>query len=237
MLRALVFDFDGLIFDTESACFTAWQQLFADHGSTLSLSEWIDAIGRAPGDHDPTRLLAAKLGRQLDSKRLRREQQRRERRLLLRQPACPGARELIRDAQSAGLRLAVASSSEIAWVRRYLRQLGLRRSFETLACASATLRAKPNPDVYLAALAALRVPARAAVALEDSVHGVCAANAAGILCVAVPNPLLREFDFSDAALRVGSLTELSIPRLASLVAPGKDASPPGGDAGGPPSAG
>ena len=79
-------------------------------------------------------------------------------------------------------------------------------------------RSKPDPAVYLAAVACLGVAAGECVAIEDSPHGIDAARRAGLCCVAVPGPLTRDLDLSAADLRVDSVAELSVGRLAALLA-------------------
>jgi HAD superfamily hydrolase (TIGR01509 family) len=217
MLRALVFDFDGLILDTETPSYEAWREVFEEHGTTLPLSLWIDIIGRPPGEHAPLLLLEQRIGRPVDRGRLLREQLESELARIERESVLPGAETLIAAADRAGVRLAVASSSEMDWVETHLRRLGLRDRFQVLSCASSMLPGKPAPDVYLHALRGLGVAAAEAVALEDSLHGVTAANAAGITSVAVPGVLLREATFAHAALRVDSLERLTIERLAALL--------------------
>jgi len=217
MLRALLFDFDGLILDTETPCYEAWNEIFKEHGTALPQELWIDIIGRPPGDHDPLALLESRIGRSLEREPLRQRHREREHRRILEQPVLPGVRQLIAAASAASMRLAVASSSERSWVEEHLERIGLLNAFETLACASETVPGKPSPDVYLAAMRALDVRPEECVALEDSLNGVDAAVAAGILCVAVPGPLLTSRPFPAAALRVDTVAELSISRLTSLL--------------------
>ncbi|UCF10620.1 MAG: HAD-IA family hydrolase [Candidatus Bipolaricaulota bacterium] len=217
MLRALVFDFDGLILDTETPRYEAWREIFAEHGCELPLAEWIRVIGRAPGDHDPTEILQSCAGRPLDRGRILRDHERRENRRIAELSACPGVVDLIGEACAAGLALAVASSSDHPWVAGHLRRLGLHEAFAVISCASSEVAAKPAPDVYDLALRELGVTAAEAVAFEDSHHGVDAATAAGIACVAVPNRLTRTLAFPDAALRVDTLEGLDVSAIASLV--------------------
>ncbi|MDQ6858636.1 MAG: HAD-IA family hydrolase [Chloroflexota bacterium] len=118
------------------------------------------------------------------------------------------------EARSRGLRIAVCSSSTPKWVEGHLHRLGLRSLFDHVQCRDRPdLRAKPAPDLYLAACAGLGVPAADAIAFEDSRNGMLAAQAAGMRCVVVPNELTVAMDLSDADHRVASLTEVSLQML------------------------
>jgi beta-phosphoglucomutase-like phosphatase (HAD superfamily) len=105
---------------------------------------------------------------------------------------------------------AIASSSELEWVVSHLDRLGLRDAFASVACHGPELRAKPDPDTYLAACAALGVEPAAALAVEDSPHGIRAARAAGLRVVAVPNDVTARLDLSAADLRLPSLAACTL---------------------------
>ena len=218
-LRAIVFDFDGLIIETETPVFQAWAELFAEHGQELSLDFWKTIIGT--NTFDTAAELERRLGHPLDRDELMRVRRARELELAHAQPLQPGVLELIAEARAAGVRLGVASSSTRRWVGGHLEHRGLAARFDCIRCrddADVGGRSKPDPAVYLAALRCLGVPAAEAVAIEDSPHGIAAAAAAGLRCVAVPGPLTRDLDLSRADLRVDSITELSVARLTMLVA-------------------
>lgn len=120
--------------------------------------------------------------------------------LLKHEQVMPGVRELIEEATTRGVRLAIASSSERAWVVDHLAGIGLLECFEVIACAEDVAATKPAPDLYEKALRSLGVSPDRAIAFEDSVYGVAAAKAAGLFCVAVPNRVTRHLPFSNADL-------------------------------------
>jgi HAD superfamily hydrolase (TIGR01509 family) len=209
-IRALVFDFDGLILDTETSVFEAWVAVFEEHGCSLTLDEWHHEVGTRNG-LDLERMLAERSGRtdlDIDAIQARRRTDR-DRRLAA-EEIRPGVVEWLDAAAERDLGLAVASSSEPEWVEPHLIRLGLRDRFAYLACWEGRLRAKPEPDLYLAACAAIDVDPAAALAIEDSAHGVTAAKAAGLRVVAVPNGVTAGMDFGRADLIVTSLAELSL---------------------------
>lgn len=216
MLRAVVFDFDGLILETETPVFQAWSEVFAEHGQELSLDFWKTIIGT--NTFDAAGELEARLGTRLDRSELTELRRARELELAEAQPLQPGVEDLIEEARSAGLRLAVASSSRRSWVAGHLERRGLLGRFDCVRCRDDVGGlSKPDPAVYLAVLDCLRVDAGDTVAIEDSPYGVQAARSAGLACVAVPGPLTADLDLSAADLRAESVADLDVGRLRELV--------------------
>jgi HAD superfamily hydrolase (TIGR01509 family) len=115
------------------------------------------------------------------------------------------------------MRLAVASSSPRSWVGGHLERLGIIDHFDHLRCADDVRQVKPDPELYLAALAALGVAAHEAIALEDSPNGVLAAKRAGLFCVAVPNSLTRQMPLDHADRLVDSLADLPLQDLVDSI--------------------
>lgn len=209
-IEAVVFDFDGLILDTEGPVFTAWQEEFAAHGCPpLTIDEWALEIGTS-GGLDLVDLIRTRATLPFDEAVMHERRRSRCAQLLARESARPGVREWLDEADSLGLGLAIASSSPHDWVEPQLEQLGLRDRFAHIACFGAELAGKPAPDTYLAACAALSVDPGAALAIEDSPHGVTAAKAAGLWCVAVPHEITERLDLSHADLRLDSLAATTL---------------------------
>jgi len=210
---ALVFDFDGLILDTEGPVFTAWQEEFAAHGcSPLTLDEWSKEIGTA-GGLDLVALIRARATRPVDEETLHRRRRDRRDELLATEHARPGVHAWLDAADALGLRLGVASSSTRDWVEPLLDRLGIRDRFGHVVCfgdGHPPAPAKPAPDLYRAACAALGVEPGAAVALEDSPHGIAAAKAAGLWCVAVPHAITERLDLSQADVVLRSLADVPL---------------------------
>jgi HAD superfamily hydrolase (TIGR01509 family) len=216
-LRAAILDFDGLIVETESTCFASWQAVFAEHGHTYALEDFLRIVGAHTSLHDPRRLLEERCGRALDWPVLDARRLERERRLAGQQPLRPGVAALLDHARARGLALAVASSSSHGWVDGHLARTGILARFDTVVCRGDAPRTKPEPDLYLEALRRLGVPAAAAVAFEDSHNGALAAKRAGLWCVAVPSPLTQSQDFSHADLRLPSLAGVDFAELARVL--------------------
>jgi HAD superfamily hydrolase (TIGR01509 family) len=211
-VKLIIFDFDGLILDTEAPVYDAWQEIYGEHGHALAFEKWAECIGTADV-FDPCADLQALVARTLDADALTRRHRVRTDCLIAERPVLPGVREYIAEARRLGMTLGVASSSSVGWVDGHLRRLGLRDAFSVVRCAGDVPRVKPDPALYLAVLEATGIPAGEAVALEDSPNGVLAAKRAGLTCVAVPNPLTARLDLSAADLRLVSLAELPLSAL------------------------
>ncbi len=217
MIRALIFDLDGLILDTESVVYASWQSAYRDHGVPLPLDLWQRAIGSDETHFEPlSYLLARRPG--LDVEELQAQRRAVRDRLLARLTPCAGVAERIAEARERGLGLAVASSSEREWVEHHLGRLGLRAHFAALRCREDVARVKPDPALYLGALEALGVEPEHALAFEDSTNGVAAAVAAGLRCVAIPGPMTRGLCFDAARLCLASLAEHSLGEILARVA-------------------
>jgi HAD superfamily hydrolase (TIGR01509 family) len=215
---AVVFDFDGLVVDTEAPVFEAWRAVFESHGCPpLTVEQWSLWIGRDTDNAEIIELLVAGASRPVDLEAMHATRRAHLSGLLSLEVVRPGVEAWLDEADRSGLGLAIASSSSDWWVLGHLERLGLRERFAYVACASATLAGKPAPDTYLAACAALEVVPRRAVAVEDSPNGIAAAKAAGLHCVAVPNPLTESLDLSAADLRLGSLADCSLAEAVTRV--------------------
>ena len=216
MIRAIVFDFDGLILDTEVPEFQSWQAIYQAHGCTLPLAVWATCIGTTDA-FDPYAYLEEQLGRAVDREAVQRQQRQQCDTLIATQAVLPGVHDYIAEARLLGLQLGVASSSSHAWVNGHLTRLALSQHFVCIKCRDDVPRPKPDPALYQAALAALGVRPEEAIALEDSPHGIAAAKRAGLFCVAVPNLLTRQLPLDHADLQIPSLAALPLPDLLRAV--------------------
>lgn len=217
MIEALIFDFDGLILDTETPDYQSWKELYEAYGCDLPIDLWQSNIGAV--DHfDPYAYLEAQLGKRLDRKQISQQRRQRDDELLAAQTILPGVEQYLIDARQLGLRTGLASSSDHSWVDRHLDQLRLNHYFEVVICRDDVgNRGKPQPDVYLATIAALQVEPGQGLALEDSPNGVAAAKQAGLFCVAVPNEMTRQLDFARADYRLNSLASMPLTALIDRI--------------------
>jgi len=213
MIRALLFDFDGTILDTEICDYEAWRAVYLSYGFDLPLAVWSPGFHDAIEKFDPHRELEARLGYPLQRHTIRHQHERFEADLIARQPLRPGIADYLHRAGLQGLRVAIVSSETRSWITGHLARLHLETAFDTICCADDSRHLKPEPDLYLLALKRLELSASEAVAIEDSPNGILAARRAGLYCVAVPNPVTGQFDLSHANLQVTSLADLPFEHL------------------------
>ena len=231
MLEALIFDLDGTLADTEETHRQAFNAAFIEFalwwdwspplyasllktsGGKERLRDYIGTLRVSAAERE--RLLAIVPALHDTKTRIYTE-------LLVRgqRPFRPGVLPLLRAAKSAGLKLAIASTTTSANVDALLQaNLGAARdlAFDVIACGDQVPVKKPAPDIYRLVLASLRLPSEACIAFEDSLNGLRAAKAAGLATVVTPSRWTAEEDFAGADLVLPSLEGLDLPRLDRLL--------------------
>jgi HAD superfamily hydrolase (TIGR01509 family) len=218
--KALIFDFDGTLLDTETPEFYAWQTIYREHGSNLALADWLEGVGTWYA-FDPYADLARKLGRDVDRAAIKQRLKTLHVDVLLEMQLRDGAVRLIHEAKARGLKLAVASSSSHKWVDGHLSRYDLLDQFDAVKCRDdvGEGRCKPHPDLYVAALTALGVQADEAVAFEDSLNGIRAAQAAGIFVIGIANEVTRHMQLGLANRLIDSFEDVSLDAFGKTNAP------------------
>ena len=217
MIRALLFDFDGLLVDTESPSYEAWADVYRRHGHELTIERWSAAIGTLDG-FDPFGDLEGLLGRPLDRETVNARRRELEFAASDLEELRDGVAEYLEEAKRLGLARAIVSSSGQEWIRRHLERLDLLEGWSCIVAADGdAARAKPRPTLYLEALERLDVTADEAIAFEDSPNGITAAKAAGLYCIAVPNPITATLDVTHADLVLPSLEDVPLAELLRRV--------------------
>lgn len=217
MIDAIVFDFDGLIVDTETPEFDSWQEIFAEYGARLERGMWDWAIGRQGLDFDIYEHLAELSGERIDPEVVRPRMRRRYLDRIERNPVLPGVVDYLHAAKDMDLKLAVASSSSPGWAAGHLERRGLLQHFAFVLHAGDVVNAKPAPDLYTLAVERLGVAPQHALAIEDSVNGLTAAKAAGLYCAVVPNPMTQGMAFDAADIRLNALSDVPLADLLALL--------------------
>jgi len=222
MLKALIFDFDGLILDTETPEVLVWQSIYREHGFELPVEEWEKTIGGyGISNFDAAEHLAHLTQGRLDpvSSRVRYRKESNE--LIHASAVLPGVVRMIEQAKESGLKVAIGSSSPHSWVDAHAKRIGIFDYFDRIICQDDVPpgRTKPNPDIFLKALEQLDVQKDAAVVFEDSPNGVLAARRAGIFVVGVPNPLTAKMGVKGD-ITIPSLAQLSLHELNEYVKKG-----------------
>jgi HAD superfamily hydrolase (TIGR01509 family) len=215
VFQAVLFDFDGLILDTECPEFISWQEIFDRHGLALPLETWVAHTGKGAGvgSFSPSEALETLLGRPIDRDAIRVGRRKRFAELMRDEALLPGVEDRLQEARHLGWKVGLVSSSPREWVTSYLTPFGLTDAFDALFCGDEVSRTKPDPELYLKALSYFSLHANQAVVLEDSINGIAAAKAAGLYCVAVPNALTRHSRLDQADLIVNSLADITLQEL------------------------
>ena len=212
LIKAIVFDFDGVIIDTETPLYVSWQEIFRGYNAHLELSIWTRLIGTAE-TFDVCQHLEDLTGIAFDREKLNTERRKRYLGLIDANPLMAGVVDYIDAAERGGLGLGIASSSDRKWIISHLTERGLVEKFSTVISRDDVERAKPEPDLFLAAVDALGVRPDEAIAIEDSANGVTAAKRAGLYTVVVPNEMTRDLPLDHADLRLDSLACMPLAQL------------------------
>ena len=205
-IKAVLFDHDGTLVDSEPTHFRMWQEVLTPYGVALSEKQYrdnyagvptaanaVDMVSRFAIDEVPAVLADAKNSAT---------------RTFLSRTAfslMPGVREVLPLFRSGGLRLAIVTGAGSNGVQATLRVHALHEFFETVVSGDDVKRSKPAPDCHLLAIERLGLRPSECIAIEDTEHGVNAATSAGIACLAVPTDMSKHHDFSKATAVLGEL--------------------------------
>ena len=215
---AVIFDFDGVVLDSETPEYEAHRRIYERHGAALTVEEWCDCIGIHSEGHEERWF--SRLCERVDPAPTPEEYQAERKRnfieLVPREPR-RGIRELLEALRDANVPTAIASSAPARWVVPAADRIGMTPLFRTIVSGSDVARGKPAPDVYLEATRRLGVDPAWSVAIEDSGPGLASARAAGLKTVAIPHWLTEQHELTGADLRVAHAGELTVARLATLL--------------------
>ncbi len=218
MIAALLFDFDGVVVDTEVPTYQSWRDTYAEFGVDLSLEDWLPAVGSGSsteGAFDAVAHLEGLIGRTVDREAVIAGRSRRKAELYARAPLLPGVAERLAEAQERQLKTAIVTRNREDRVGAQLRSVGLEHEWDALVCANENpLRDKA--ELYRIALSTLEVDAAEALAFEDSPAGLEAAKRAGVRCAAVPSEITRSLSFEGADLVLPSLAAHSLDEILRL---------------------
>ena len=221
-IRGLLFDFDGLLIDTETPSRLAYEELYREHGHELPLEQWATLVGTIGARFDPDAHLEELVGQPLDWEQLTARRRAREDELCDLEDLRPGIEDYLAEAERRGLKTAIVSSSTRDWIARHLQRLDRANGWGVIVAADGdTTRAKPQPALYLEALDVLGLSADEAIAFEDSLNGIRAAKGAGIFVVAVPNPITETFALDEADLLLTSLEDVPLEDLLARIEAGR----------------
>ena len=214
-IKGIIFDFDGLILDTETPKFNTWCDIYKKYGLDFSISLWAKCLGADHKAFDPLMYLLQNVKHELDPNAISEDFDQRSLELIVSQPELPGVTETLDSAQSMGLRFGLASSGDRAWVQSHLTRLDLLNRFECIYTRDDVTAVKPDPELFQRAMNHLGLRPDETIVFEDSPLGIKAARNAGCFCVAVPNNISNQLDLSQASLRVNALNQFTLPELIS----------------------
>ncbi|TBL77253.1 HAD family hydrolase [Paenibacillus thalictri] len=217
MIKAVVFDFDGLIMDTETFEYYSFRDLLQDYGLELPFQLYSSRIGGHVDSFDPYRYLQERCAEPLDRELLRELRREKFAALFANEHARPGVEDYLCEAKEAGLLIGLASSAPKDWVVPLLDKLRLTSYFGCIRTFENATRVKPDPELYLQVLQFFDIAPQEAVAFEDSPNGALAAKRAGMRCVIVPNELTRGLTFPEVDLRLNSMRDLSLNTMIRLL--------------------
>lgn len=216
MIKAIIFDFDGLILDTETHEYEVLQEIFKEQGSELPMSVWGKVIGTA-SDFNPFAYLEEQIGRSVNHEHLTHLQKEKFEKRISAEAARPGVEAYLMAAKELGLKIGLASSSSYEWVSSYLESLNLIAYFECIRTSNHVQFVKPDPALYIEAAKCLGVKPGECLAFEDSVNGALAAKKAGMFCTIVPNSVTSHLEFGDVDHRLKSMAEMELEKVISLI--------------------
>ena len=218
VIEALIFDFDGVILDTETPDFGTWRDEFELHGVELERSLWSSFIGGGAGTFDVYAHLEGLLGRSVDRELVRVRRRRRYLEIVESSPLLPGVTDRMVQARELGLKVGVASSSNREWVEGHLVRRDLMRLVDSVRSRDDVSSVKPDPELFLASAGSMGVRPGACLAIEDSANGVTAATGAGMFCVVVTNPMTKDMALGHADLRLDALSDMPLAELLERAA-------------------
>lgn len=206
-IAAVLFDFDGVLVDTEWAIYQAWRRTFAAHGQHLPLDVYTRCIGSDFETWSPKTHLEELTGDSFDWHDLDARRQREIVADLQHEGPMPGAIEWLRLLCAEGMPRAVVSSSSHHWVDGWLERLGMAGYFDAVVCRGDAPRIKPAPDLFVEAAKRLGVAQADCLVVEDSLNGLKAAKEAGMQAWVIPNRVTAGLDFSQADRAFRSMIE------------------------------
>lgn len=213
MIKALIFDFDGTVIDTETPWYKAFSGAYREQNAELTLDMYASCIGSGYDAFNPYEQLMNRMKLPIYLDAFRDSIRNRHASLMEQEDIRPGVLNYLKAAKTRGLRLGLVSSSFKRSMLPQLLKLGIAGYFDVICTADDITRANPEPDLYQHALSRLGVKAEEAIAFEDSPNGLKAARAAGLYTVLIPNALSEQLEFEPANYRVESLDELDLRQL------------------------
>ncbi|MFH0832450.1 MAG: HAD family phosphatase [Candidatus Aenigmatarchaeota archaeon] len=213
MIKAAIFDMDGLLIDSEPMHFAAWKSVYENHGLTLTEDEYPQFVGT--GDITVGIYAASRFKLAINPENLVEEKKRIYLDLIKGIKFVEGAVPLIKSFRSNKIKTAIATSYWRNIIDSIMKPNGYGELFDLVVCGDDVKEVKPSPEIYILAAKKLAVEPRECIALEDSRSGVLAAKAAGIFCVAIPNMYSKHQNLPADMIRK-SLKEVKLEEILNI---------------------
>ncbi len=207
-IKALIFDMDGVLVDSEPCHLQAYQELLGRLGHPYTGEDNREFLGRK--DITILGILNERYNLKSSAEALLVEKEAILARLLATAVPRPGVVKTLETAKRLGLPIAVASSATLPTIKLVVDVLKIRSYFKTLTSGDEVAHGKPAPDVFLLAAERLGVKPEHSLVIEDTYNGVLAAKAAGMYCVAIPCAVTKHQDHSAADKLLQSMEELDL---------------------------
>lgn len=214
MINTFIFDFDGLILDTELACYQTWVDIYKTFNANLPLEEWIVCVGTTDEAFDPIKYLKqiSKI-EPLDANEILHLHGKEYRKRTSILDIKPGILDYLEWARKNQFNIAIASSSDKDWVISHLENLKIIQYFDLIRTNNDVEKVKPDPELYHSVKKYFRLNDFEAIIFEDSLHGINAGLASNLFTIAVPNELTKNSDLSAAHLIITGLDAIPPSKL------------------------
>ncbi|MGP5093126.1 HAD family hydrolase [Staphylococcus equorum] len=212
MIKGLIFDFDGLILDTE----TAWYESYFDvlktkYGYDLALKDFVKCVGA--NNEILFQILRKDLGNNLNQNQIFKEVQERHKNIISEKPLREGVLDYLKEAKKLNLTIAVCTSSKKEWINKHLSDKNIINYFDYFITADDVERIKPHPDLFNKTVKILNFNKDELLVFEDSLNGLLSSKRAGLKTIIFPNPVTEHLNFSDATQIYRNMEEIALKDL------------------------
>lgn len=214
-IKAIIFDFDGLIIDTETAWYESYNEVLKPFEAELTLAEFGRFIGTASNEFGE--LLERKVQSQISFREIKERSMPIHQKKMKNSLAREGVNEYLEEGKRLGLHIGLATSSTKEWVVGFLKKLEIIDYFDVIQTRDDVERVKPDPALYRNVLRLMGISPQEAIAFEDSANGCKAAITAGLNCVIIPNPATEGLVFENYHMRLSSMMDKKLSEVMDLI--------------------